>query len=34
MVWFVENYPESFKEVKENPKVQEWFREGGDENVT
>jgi len=33
MVWFVENYPKSFKEVKENVKVQEWFM-GGDENVT
>ena len=26
MVWFVENYPESFKEMKENPEMQERFR--------
>ena len=26
MIWFVENYPESFKEMKENPKVQEGFK--------
>jgi predicted glycosyltransferase len=33
MVWFIENYPESFKEMKENPWVQERFRRG-DENVS
>jgi predicted glycosyltransferase len=26
MAWFIENYPESFKEMKENPKVQEKFK--------
>ncbi len=26
MVWFIENYPESFKEIKENPEVQFRFR--------
>jgi hypothetical protein len=26
MVWFVENYPESFKIMKENPDYQERFR--------
>jgi predicted glycosyltransferase len=26
MIWFIENYPESFKEMKENPKVQERFK--------
>jgi predicted glycosyltransferase len=26
MVWFIENYPESFKEMKENPDIQYRFR--------
>jgi hypothetical protein len=26
MVWFIENYPESFKVMKENPEIQERFR--------
>lgn len=26
MVWFVENYPESFKEMKENPEIQNQFK--------
>jgi predicted glycosyltransferase len=26
MVWFIENYPESFKQMKVNPKVQEEFK--------
>jgi predicted glycosyltransferase len=26
MVWFIENYPESFKEMKDNPKIQYRFR--------
>jgi len=26
MVWFVENYPESFKEMKDNPSYQEGFK--------
>ena len=26
MTWFIENYPESFKEMKENPEYQEKFR--------
>ena len=33
MVWFVENYPESFKEIKENPGLQDRFRRG-DKNVS
>ena len=26
IVWFIENYPESFKEMKENPDIQRRFR--------
>jgi len=26
MVWFIENYPDSFKEMKENPRIQYRFR--------
>lgn len=26
MVWFIENYPQSFKEIKENPEIQYRFR--------
>jgi len=26
MVWFIENYPESFREMKENPEIQYRFR--------
>ena len=26
MLWFIENYPESFREMEENPKVQERFK--------
>lgn len=26
MVWFIENYPESFKEMKENPEIQYKFK--------
>jgi hypothetical protein len=33
MIWFIENYPESFKEMKENPEVHERLRRG-DENVS
>ncbi|RLG33368.1 hypothetical protein DRN97_05175 [Methanosarcinales archaeon] len=29
MVWFIENYPESFEEIKENPEIQYRFRRGG-----
>jgi predicted glycosyltransferase len=29
MVWFVENYPESFREMKENPRIQERFKSKG-----
>ena len=29
MVWFVENYPESFRKMKENPRIQERFKSKG-----
>jgi len=31
MVWFIENYPESFRIMKENPRYQDIFRDDGDE---
>ena len=33
MVWFIENYPESFREMKENPEIQHRFRSTSKEGI-